>query len=202
MASLTRQPTLSNDIIFNKANLSDLMNTLGNCSVFKLGKFKQGQRGDIYWNSYNKHNNNSLQHLSLHPGGSQNMTGAVHFRYIIPELGAEYNFPIKIVRNATFVQKPLKSYGRHVYVNLSEMAEMDYEISKYLSAHNASEEEQKNIIDNYEHCLDMIHKMGNCLDKYINLFSPYIVSTYKRSVAGHRKTKRNKKKNNKTKRKK
>lgn len=200
MASLTRQPTLSNDIIFNKVNLSHLMNTLGNCSVFKLGKFKQGQRGDIYWNSDEKHKKNSLQHLSLHPGGSQNMTGAVHFRYIIPELNAKYNFPIKIVRNATFVQKPLKSYGRHIYVNLSEMAEMDYEISKYLSAHHASAEEQNNMIDKYAHCLDMIHEMGNCLDEYISQFSSYIVSTYKRSVAGRGKTKRKKTNKNKTRR--
>lgn len=196
--ALTRNPTLSNDVIFNKVNHVDFMNYLNGCSILKNGKFKQNRRGDMYWNSDDKIGDDSLQHLTFHPGGSHNATGAIHFKYRIPELyNNTYNFRIYIVRSNGFDVRG-RVYGRHVYIDDSALDVMYRDIVDIESKRlNANMSEYFN--DQFNICDHMIESIGNCLSNYLyaaNLTS-YIRANFPNSssssLAGYRKKPQGKK---------
>lgn len=210
MASLTRQPTLSNDVIFNSVNHVQFMNYLNGCSILQNGRFKQNPRGDMYWNSNDKNSyDDSLQHLTFHPGGSHNATGAIHFKYKIPELDKTYNFRIYIVRSNGFDVRG-RVYGRHVCIDDTALDVMYRDIEYNESKRpNANMSEYFN--EQYETCQVMIDSIGNCLSNYLDAYNltGYIRANFpkrsgaysSRPNAGHRKkTKQNKTKGKKTKR--
>lgn len=191
MVSLTRQSTLSQYLFFNNKTKKNLMSYLNSCSILKNGEFRQNSRGNIYWNSYDKNSDNSLQHLSFHPRGSHSTLGAIHFKYRNPELhNKTYNFRIYIVRSNKNVDG--KRFGRHIIIDVRELKYIENDIERIAPPDLYNEYRIE-----YNNCYHMIESIGNCLSNFLDAYniSNYIEETYLRQpLARFRKNKTKKKK--------
>ena len=167
--TLQRTATISN-ILYKKINVNDedFLKQYNKCILFD-GRIR-GTRSGYYWNSRDttksKNKNTgrifeqSQQHLSFHPGGSQSNDGSTHYKFNFgsaPEVTNKTPITARIYLYDTIpdnLQDDTDSvFGNHIYVDLKNV-----------------KERQKELGDEYYNIMSIINIMSNCFAQTIEQY--------------------------------